>query len=611
MMSMINQVKTLRRVRLNSLVRVIMMNMFPRHKKSVNYSRTGSLKIESRKRGLSVTLQIRMLMMVVSVKQQTQVATLPDGRMYVNQTSKVCKESPPPEKEEKEGYCAVRRLRRDLGHPLPQLLNCQALVVRNCTARFAGVSDHSCFGKRPPRLSQCGMPLWNCGLPPLESPRLSGLIVALSSGVLLLDRCESSGTEIRNNPRLYPQHNSVAERRAESGLRWEYDAVNNPTARTNELRAFLQHTLTLGARSSSVVSEHQGASRGGKPASADAHDPFHYGEFLGDAGDDELDDGGDQGNPKGNPTQFSPYIAYLDGRLGLSEECKLIEKGSLQVIPTRWALILKTITTMHRKPKARLVAQGRFDTELLGAGGLRNTKNVKVEIPDVDVTRKRQRASPLTRSELTAFRSMIGALLWNGRCVLPQLLGDTARFAQMVTKFIPSSIGHCIANRQVSMYAMSDASFFISWLHLDPIALMCSRSVTLGGLRQWDGFLPLSNVLSAAKCYAHSEGLEAAMLLRCLVIEATTSALQGANYNTYTHNRGLLDALTRDSSSGDGVSSRDKQALIAIRAIRDLYRSPGKCLKVHWVPTTHMVADRLTKRKDESLRKLLAARFAY
>eukprot|EP00971_Amphidinium_carterae_P179475 3559688-Amphidinium_carterae.1 len=35
--------------------------------------------------------------------------------------------------------------------------------------------------------------------------------------------------------------------------------------------------------------------------------------------------------------------------------------------------------------------------------------------------------------------------------------------------------------------------------------------------------------------------------------------------------------------------------------------SSGECLRVHWVPTTHMVADRLTKARvnDESLQKLL------
>eukprot|EP00971_Amphidinium_carterae_P015729 310247-Amphidinium_carterae.1 len=246
-------------------------------------------------------------------------------------------------------------------------------------------------------------------------------------------------------------------------------------------------------------------------------------------------------------------------------------------------------------------------------GGLRITQTVKVTIPEISQSRKKERASALNPDEISSFRSMVGALLWNGRCVSPQLLLDVSRFAQLVTKatiedyvslialarkwdgwigeiFIPSSIGQCLASKCLSIYVMSDASFAdqpgLRSQHGSVIAIgppdlpdafakhELERFAVMGWLCATIKRVVRSTL--AAECYAHSEGLEAGMLLRCLLVEALT---------------------VRDSTSGDGVTSRDKRALIALMAVRGLYATPGECLQAHWVPTTHMLADRLTKTK--------------
>eukprot|EP00971_Amphidinium_carterae_P194740 3864476-Amphidinium_carterae.2 len=291
-------------------------------------------------------------------------------------------------------------------------------------------------------------------------------------------------------------------------------------------------------------------------------------------------------------------------------------------------------------------------------GGLRVSQIVKVDVPEVSATRRKQRDSVLSTDELSSFRSMIGALLWSGRCVIPQLLLDVSRYAQLVTKatiddylglislamkwkgwvgeiFIPSTVGKCLASKQVSLYVMSDASFADqpglrsqdgSILALGPPDCVqeftshnFERFATAGWLCATVKRVVRSTL--AAECYGHSEGLESAMLLRCLLLEAL-SGVQVADsssgciddlsvvIHTFTDNKGLFDALSRETSTGVGSTSRDKRASIALCAIRDLYMSPGECLRIHWIPTTHMVADRLTKSRvnDESLKKLLAAR---
>eukprot|EP00971_Amphidinium_carterae_P239865 4761883-Amphidinium_carterae.6 len=196
--------------------------------------------------------------------------------------------------------------------------------------------------------------------------------------------------------------------------------------------------------------------------------------------------------------------------------------------------------------------------------GLRIIQNVKVEIPEDFwlMPRKLQRTSPLTSSELTAFHGMIGALLLNGRCVLPQLLVDTARFAQVVTKatvedylgliavakkwsgqigevFIPSLRGHCIANRQ-----------------------------------RWGGFIPTVPPLSqkyfgplAGESYACCHVVN---LLRCFVIEAMTGAQDVDSCSSCVENFTVQIHTYTDLKSKMVVCHSEMLTIIEIKTFREL-----------------------------------------
>eukprot|EP00971_Amphidinium_carterae_P064697 1281900-Amphidinium_carterae.1 len=216
--------------------------------------------------------------------------TLPDGRTYVDHSRK---ELPPKEKEE-DVFKAVRRLHRDLGHPPPHALAralalrgaredvihaaqefrcsaCEArrnpvatpaaklpsalsfgdevgidtfkvfdsqggqLVMLNVVDHFTGFQTTRALGRDSPSSETVWKAFVDSWVSTLGKPAALRVDNGAEFLGAFLDGCESAGIQVKNNPRLYPQHNSIAERRggfakwiaqsalAESGFLWTFD----------------------------------------------------------------------------------------------------------------------------------------------------------------------------------------------------------------------------------------------------------------------------------------------------------------------------------------------------------------------------------------------------
>eukprot|EP00971_Amphidinium_carterae_P352137 6492446-Amphidinium_carterae.1 len=240
-----------------------------------------------------------------------QVAgSLPDGRTFIDRT----KDDLPPKEKSDEVYRAVRRLHRDLGHPPPHALAralalrgaredvirmaqefrcsaCEArrnpvstpsaklpsafsfgdevgidtfkvydshgnqLVMLNCVDHFTGFQTTKALGKQAPTASAVWRAFVDSWITTLGKPRAIRVDNGAEFQGEFLDGCEAAGIIIKNNPRMYPQHNSIAERRGgfakwvaqsaltESDFAWTFDSEDKPTSETHTFWAFLQHTV--------------------------------------------------------------------------------------------------------------------------------------------------------------------------------------------------------------------------------------------------------------------------------------------------------------------------------------------------------------------------------
>eukprot|EP00971_Amphidinium_carterae_P183155 3634639-Amphidinium_carterae.2 len=126
----------------------------------------------------------------------------------------------------------------------------------NCTDHFTGYQTTRALGKDNPSAAQVWQGFLDSWVTPLGKPRTIRIDNGSEFRGSFLDGCESAGIEIRNNPRLYPQHNSVAERRGgfakwiaqsaltESDFTWQFGPETGaPTHKTHEFWSFLQHTV--------------------------------------------------------------------------------------------------------------------------------------------------------------------------------------------------------------------------------------------------------------------------------------------------------------------------------------------------------------------------------
>eukprot|EP00971_Amphidinium_carterae_P106495 2109199-Amphidinium_carterae.1 len=272
--------------------------------------------------------------------------------------------------------------------------------------------------------------------------------------------------------------------------------------------------------------------------------------------------------------------------------------------------------------------------------GLRISHTIKVTA----TASHRAADAVLNDEELTAYRGMLGSLLWSGRTAVPELLVDISAYAQKVSSatvsdlsglaeiaeahcgasrelFVPRVVGESIADRTATFYTMADASF------ADGVGLksQCGVVIMVGpsgqaeriaqndftrvGVVSWNSTTIKRVVRSTlgpklgAEAYANAEGLEQSLLLRALLQEAWFAKLASeasmctignttALVQMYTDSHGLYDTVRRPMEQS---TSRDKRLAISLRSLQQLYHTRTEGVVLNWTSTERMVADRLTK----------------
>jgi hypothetical protein len=245
-----------------------------------------------------------------------------------------------------------------------------------------------------------------------------------------------------------------------------------------------------------------------------------------------------------------------------------------------------------------------------------------------EVDRKRKDEDILSDEETTAHRSALMKLAWPVRHVLPQLSYSVSFLASKVTEATVSDMKHLnsIVKEAKSADAQGQALIRFTPLDLDNLLVVTPFDASFAkeeGMKSQSGFMSLltdrrilegrapaalvefqsariSRVVKStmsAESASLSLALDRQLYLR-LLVEAFIWGEPDTTGN-WRHNLKLPGIMVTDARSlydhlcTTGSMPSERQTLIDLLIARDL--TEAKAMEIRWVPTTHMLADALTK----------------
>ncbi|CAE8625872.1 unnamed protein product [Polarella glacialis] len=254
--------------------------------------------------------------------------------------------------------------------------------------------------------------------------------------------------------------------------------------------------------------------------------------------------------------------------------------------------------------------------------------------------RRRMSDAPLTADEQTAYRSVVGQLLWLATQSRPDLAFEVSKAAQLFSTatvqtllqlnpqikhaMTEPSLGITIRRglidlRTASVVAYGDSAFAnmpgeksqygVTVCLTHQVPEFVTGDFSLGVLWTWVSATVKRVVRStlAAEAYAVSEAAEFAQMMCQLLTEITQPVAVGAAPQTLkaleqcSAQRPVMvitDSQNLASTVGkDATAVADKRLRIVVAMLRELFASPGCTLQ--WRPTCLMMADPLTK-QDQS-----------
>ena len=246
-----------------------------------------------------------------------------------------------------------------------------------------------------------------------------------------------------------------------------------------------------------------------------------------------------------------------------------------------------------------------------------NYVSKNLEMQELDPSRAREKDSPLTESELTDLRRMVGGINWVVRATRPDL---SFELIDLSTKFKNGKVEDLIRARKVIQHLKTtDCKIFFPKLNIASINLLVFTDASFANVNEGQGsvggqliFMVDRNQRSAsidwqankvrrvvrstlaAETLSLVEGLENALYHRVLISELTGRNADSIHISAIIDNKSCYEAMHSTSLVDD------KRLRLEMAELKEMLEK-GRVHRVEWEPGSEQLADCLTKKGANGL----------